>query len=264
MSYFYIHYLLGLMIPLYGFIILLLKKEKLFSHSEPQLAQRILGLMVVVASFFVYFLVSPFFPNVVFYGLANYLVYIIGLLLVFFEIYALREAFSPLFLVAASVSSSYVSGLAESLFSRFIPQFVSFITVILRAIGIAATQLSSNPDMIVLNTSNGSIQLWFVWACVGFISTYIFSIILVILLAEESSNIKTKVIWAIIGVFGTFTVNIIRIVTLLAGFHSFGYEYGLTIHSYIGYILFITWSLIFLFLFSKRSIILQKMRLRAP
>jgi len=72
------------------------------------------------------------------------------------------------------------------------------------------------------------------------------------------------VVWAIIGVFGTFTVNIIRIVTLLAGFHSFGYEYGLTIHSYIGYILFITWSLIFLFLFSKRNIILQKMRLRAP
>jgi exosortase/archaeosortase family protein len=149
--------------------------------------------------------------------------------------------------------------LAASLFTPYIPHFTSFIATILRVIGMSATK--SNPNTIVLHTANGQIQLLFVWACVGFISMYIFSIILVFLLFEEPSSVKTKVIWAIIGVLGTFVVNIIRIVTLVAGFYFYGYQYGETIHSYIGYILFVTWSLIFLYLFSKRNTILQKIRM---
>jgi len=259
-SYFYVAYLLGLMIPLYGFILLLLKKHKLFSRPEPPVVQKLFGLVVIFASFFVYFFISPFIPEAVFYGFGNYFVYIIGLFLVFFEIRALKEAFSPLFLVGAFVSSSVISSWAGSLFTPYIPHFTLFIVNILRATGMAVTQSLSYPNVVVLHTANGPLSLMFVWACVGFISMYIFSIILVVVLSEEPSNIKTKIIWSIIGVLGIFALNILRIVTLIAGYYFYGYETGQIIHSYIGYILFVTWSLIFLYLFSKRNVISQKMR----
>ena len=261
LSYSYAEFPLGLMIPLYGFILLLLKKHKLFPRPEPPVVQKLFGLVVVFASFFVYFIVSPFFPEAGFYGFANYFVYIIGLFLVFFEIHALKEAFSPLFLIGAFVSSSVISNWAGSLFKPYIPHFTLFVVNILKATGMAVTQSMSNPNMIVLHTSKGLVSLVFVWACVGFISTYIFSIILVVILSEEPSNIKTKIIWSIIGVLGIFALNILRIVTLFAGYYFYGYEYGQIVHSYIGYILFILWSLIFLYLFSKRNTISLKIRL---
>lgn len=264
LSLYYAHvhteFLLGLMIPLYGFLILLLKKHKLFSHPEPHVVQKLFGLVVVFASFFVYFIVSPFFPQAGFYGFANYFVYLIGLFLLFFEIRAFKEAFSPLFLIVASISSATVSDLAGTLFQPYIPNFTSFITNILRATGMAVTQSSSYPNVIRMHTAKGPVSLVFVWACVGFISMYIFSIILVVILSETPGNIKTKIIWSIIGVLGILALNILRIIALSAGYYFYGYEYGETIHSYIGYILFITWSLIFLYLFSKRNTILQKIR----
>jgi len=89
---------------------------------------------------------------------------------------------------------------------------------------------------------------------------YIFSIILVVIMSEDPSSTKTKVIWSIIGMLGTFFIGIIRLVTIFVGFYFYGYEQGQIIHSYIGYILFILWSLIFLYLFSKRNTISQKIR----
>lgn len=260
MSYFYAQSPLGLVIPLYGFILLVLKKHKLFSHPKAGTIQTLFGLIVVFASFFAYFIVSPFLPNAMFYGFANYSLYIIGLFLIFFQVQALREAFSPLFLIVAFVTSSFVSDLAKSLFSPFIPQFTSFIASILKTLGIAATYSPSSPNIIVLNTTRGSIPLMIVWACVGFISIYIFSIILILIMSEVPSSTKTKVIWSIVGLLGTFFFGIIRVVTIFLGFYFYQYKYGETIHSIIGYILFITWSVIFLYMFSKRNSISQKMR----
>jgi len=261
MSYSYIRSPLGLVIPLYGLILLVLKKDKLFSHPEAHAVQKLFGLLVVFVSFFVYFVVSPFFPTAVFYGFANYFVYLIGLFLVFFEIQALKEAFSPLFLIVAFVSNSYISDLAESFFTPYLPHFTSFIAAVLRAIGIAATLSLSNPNVIVLHTSNGPISLMNAWACVGFTSMYVFSIILVVILSEDPSDAKTKVRWSIIGVLGIFFVNIIRVVTVFVGYYFYGYELGGRLHSSMGYVLFIAWTVIFLYLFSKRNVISQKIRI---
>lgn len=250
----------GLVIPLYGFIILVLKKHRLFSYPKAGVFQKLFGLIVVFASFFAYFIVSPFFPNATFYGFANYSLYIIGLFLVFFQIRALKEAFTPLFLVLAFLTGSFVSDMAKSFFSPFIPHLTSFIANILSMLGIAVTYSPSKPNLIVLNTMMGSIPLMIGWACVGFTSMYIFSIILVVIMSEDPSSTKTKVIWSIIGVLGTFFIGIIRLVTIFVGFYFYGYEYGEIVHSFIGYILFITWSVIFLYLFSKRNTILQKIR----
>lgn len=255
----YATYLFGVMIPLYGYVLLILKKDKVFSYQRAGTIQKLFGLLVVFASFFVYYIVSPFIPTAAFYGFANYTVYVVGLFLVFFEIHALKEAFSPLFLVLAFVTSSIVSNFAGLLFTPFIPQFTSFNASILKAIGVSATYSTSSSNSITVNTVNGPVQLSIIWACVGFATMYIFSIILVVVMAEVPSNLKTKVIWAVIGLIGTFFINLLRLIAVLVGY-SYGYETGDMIHPYIGYILFLTWSAIFLYAFSKRSFFSQKIR----
>ncbi len=260
MFYFYAQSPFGLMIPLYGFILLVLKKHKLFSQPTPGAIQKLFGLILVLASFLAYYIVSPFFHKAVFYGFGNYFFYTSGLFLIFFQIRALKEAFSPLFLTVAFVAGSSVSDFAESLFSPFIPQLTSFIASILNTLGIAATYSLSRPNIIVLNTMKGSLPLSIDWACVGFAGMYIFSIILVLIMLEDPSSAKTRVIGAIIGVLGTFFIGMIRLITIFVGFHFYGYGYGQAIHSFIGYILFITWTVIFFYLFSKRNTISQKIR----
>lgn len=257
MSYFYIESPYGLAIPLYVFIILVLKKHKLFSGPEAGTMQKAFGLMVVLASFFVYFVVSPFFPNATFYGFANYSLYIVGLFLLFFKVKVLKEALSPLFLVGALFVGSFFSDLAKSYFEPYLPHFTSFIASLLRAIGIAATQSPSNPNVIVLDALKGPISLVIIWGCIGFISMFVFSVILIVIMLEDPSNTKTKVIWSFLGMLGTFFVNIIRLVTIFVGFYFYGYEYD-AVHLYIGYVLFITWSVIFFYLFSKRNVFSEK------
>lgn len=256
----YFQYPLGLMIPIYAYIILLLKKNKLFSHPKAGIFQKVFGLTVVIISFFAYFIVSPFFPQAALYGFANYFLYTVGLFLVFFQIRALKEAFSPLFLVVAFLTSSIASDLAKSVFSPFIPQLASFTASILSFLGIAVTYSALAPNVIVLNTTSGSIPLMIDWACVGFATVYIFSIILVVIIAEEPSSTKTKVIWSTIGVLGAFSIAMIRLTAIFAGFYFFGSKCGQMIHRYAGYVLLIIWTIIFLYAFSKRNIILQKMR----
>lgn len=260
MSYFYITYPFGLMIPVYGFVILVLKKPKLFAYQKAGKIQKLLGLAMIFTSFFAYFFVSPFIPNAAFYGFGNYILYLIGLFFVFFEIRALREAFSPLFLILAFVTSSFVADFAELLFSPFLSQFTSFLVSTLKAVGLSATYSSSNSNIITLYTMRGPIRLSIVWACVGFASMYIFSIILVVVMSEDPSDTKTKVIWASIGVLGTFFINIFRLIVVFVGY-SYGYEYGELVHPYAGYVLFIAWSAIFLCTFSKRNVISQKIKM---
>lgn len=259
MSYFLTQSPYGLAIPLYGFILLLLKKHKLFSHRDPGAIQKAFGLVMVLASFFVYFAVAPFFPTALFYGSANFSLYIIGLFLMFFEVRALKESFSTLFLVIAPFIGSSISDLAKSYFKPHLPEFTSFIASLLRAIGMNITQ-SLNPNVISFYTLNGRISLMIIWGCVGFTSMFIFSIILILLMSEDPSSVKTKVVWSIIGVLGTFLVNIIRLLAIFIGFYFYGYQF-FEVHLYLGYILFISWSVIFLFLFSKRNVISQKIRM---
>lgn len=257
-SYFYSQSPAGMAIPLYGFIILILKKSKLFSRKKASRTQKVFGLIVVFASFFIHYVASPFFPNTGFYGFANYSLYIVGLFLLFFEINALKEAFTPLFLVVAFFTSSFVSDLAKSYFTPYLPHFTSLIASVLRAIGLVT--MHSSPNVIVLYTRNGPIPLMFVWGCIGFISMYVFSTILIVIMSEDPSSTKTKVIWAILGVLGIFFVNIIRILTIFVGFYFYGYAFD-QVHLYIGYVLFITWSIIYLYLFSKRDVASQKIRM---
>jgi len=241
-------------IVLYGLILLYLKKPYLSSHSEPKTIQRNMGFIVIASSFFLYYALVPYIPDVAYYGSANYTTYIVGLLLTFFNLPALKEAFSPLFLIVASSSISFMSTWLATYFSSYIPYYVRFLELIFRTLGVNVT--ARYPNIISFHTISGNIDVPVAWECVGAYSALIFSVILLVLMSEEQAEIKTKISWSVVGIVGTFIVNIIRILLILLAYRDYGYELAWTIHNYIGgYVLFFAWLLFFFYMFSKRQVI---------
>lgn len=253
--YYHVEWPFPAVIPIYGFLLLLIKKNNLSLCNEPGSIQKAFGLIVMLGSFFVYYALVPFFPFMAFYGPANYVVYIFGLFLAFFYIHALREAFTPIFLIVAATSSSFISEWLKPYFTPFIPHYASLIATLLRTVGIEVTTYGPR---IVLYTLKGPLYLLFVWECVGVASILIFSIILVITLFEDSASLKTKLVWAFVGIIGTFILNIVRVTIIFLTDYFYGFEVGGQVHYAIGYALFIAWLTIFFYIFSKRQNISQK------
>lgn len=256
--YYQVEWPFAAVIPTYGFILLLLKKHNLSLRHEAGNIQRILGLLVILSSFFVYYALVPFFTSPSFYGSANYVVYIFGLFLTFYDVSVLKEAFTPIFLIVAATSSSFVSNWLKPYLNPYLPHYVSLIAAILKTLGI---NMTTSGQKFVLYTLKGSVSTWFIWACVGAASMLIFSTILVITLFEEPASPKTKLVWAVIGLVGTFILNIIRVTIIFLTGYLYGFELGGKVHYVIGYALFITWLAFFFYTFSKRQVISEKFQL---
>lgn len=240
-------------IPFYSFILLLLKKPKLFSQKEANGSQMLFGLLMIFVSFFLYFAFVPIFPDAALYGVGNYAVYILGLFLAFFNIRALREAFTPLLLIVATTSTSIVSGLVEPFLTPYIPNMASLVVAIVRSLGVRADLTFWRYPIITMYTPKGPMAVSFIWGCVGFTSVMLFSIILVIVLFEESCSLRTKVLWSIAGLVGVFFLNIVRVVMILLADYFYGYDLGAHVHYFVGYVIFITWISVFFFAFFTKQ-----------
>lgn len=247
------------LVPLYGFLLLLLKKDKMSAFSDSGRVFRFMGLMLMLASFFVYYVVALFYPQAQFYGVPNYIVYLVGLFLAFFQISALRESFTTVFLVVAAVSTSYIGEWIELYMDPFIPYFVQIIAFILRTLGIPARLVTQ--DTFVLQTLTGRIQyLYVVPKCIGIYSFLTFAIIIVVTMIEDTSSLRTRLVWSVAGIVGAFIVNIIRVSLIFGGIYYFGFEIWSVTHSTVGYALFILWLTVFFLIFSMRRAILSKLQ----
>jgi len=243
--------------PAYGFIILTSKKDNLFSRNKADNVQKIIGVAIALGSFFFYYSLVSLFPRASFYNIANYATFILGLFLAFFEISALKEALSSLFLILAATLNSFLFAWLEPLLSPYINHFISLMAIILKALGMSVT--TQYPDIITIHTPSGSIPNVFTWGCVAG-SSIVFSIILVVFLLEETTQPRTKLLWAIIGICGTLIANIMRIVIIFLSYQSYGFEAGREVHWYLGYALFITWLALFFYMFTKREAILRQIK----
>lgn len=254
--YYHTTWAFTIVIPIYGFILLLIKKQKLMLYDSAKPIPEILGVLVMIGSFFIYYALVPFYPSTSFYTSANYAVYLLGLCLAFFELSTFKETFSSIFLIVAATSSSFISDWLEPHLSPYITlQLAHVVQGILNAFGIQATvhSTSYSPTISIPTIHGGTITTVFNWNCVGVSSVLIFSIILVILLIEEPSNLKSKMVWSTIGISGVLTLNVLRVVIIFIADRFYGAEVGGTIHYFIGYAIFISWLAIFLYLYSKKT-----------
>lgn len=252
----------NLVIAFYGFVFLLLKSQKLRSARDAKLSQRILGLVVMVSSFFIHYALILVIPTAGLYGAANYIIFLVGLFLVFFETSALQEAFTPLFLIAAATSSYFAAAWLKPYVSPYLDDIAYLIVNILRPLGVNASFYNSgNAPIIGFTSLSGNLVLTsFVYECVGVFSALVFSIILVIVLFEDPSGWKVKLLAAFIGVSGTFALNVIRVTIIMLTDYFYGAEAGATIHYIIGYALFSAWLIFFLYIYSKRKTIQMKIQ----
>jgi exosortase/archaeosortase family protein len=244
-------------IPFYGFLLLLLKSQKLEALKEASLTQKILGAIVIVGSFFAYYAVVFVYPETAFYGPANYAVYLLGLFLLFFEFSTLKEAFAPLFLIVAATSSAFMAEWLKPFISPFSNDVALIIVSILRAIGVSASIYYVGDIPVVTFTSllGKTVSGAFVYECIGVYSALVFSIILIVVLFEDFGSMKGKIAFSIIGLLGTFALNILRVTIIFLADYFYGVEVGGTIHYTIGYALFSVWLACFFLIYSKRQVL---------
>lgn len=245
------------LIPLYAFLLLLIKKDKLSVFTEANRVYQIMGLTLMLASFFVYYAVAFFYPHPQFYGIANYTVYVVGLFLAFFQVSALKESLSILFLVVGATSSGVVGKWMEFYLEPAVPYFVQIMGFILGVLGIPAELV--NPTTFAVRMPTGKrLPLGFEAGCMGIYSFLTFAIVIVVTMMEDPSTLRTKLLWSVGGIIGTFFVNIIRVSLIVVVIYHFGYEGWAKIHTPIGYVLFVAWLAFFFLIFSKRQTILSK------
>jgi len=247
-------------VAFYGFILLLLKSEKLRSLKRPRNLQILFGLIIITGSFFVYYALILVIPRAAFYSAANYIVFLSGLFLVFFDLSALKQAFTPLFFIAAATSSSLIAEWLKPFFSPFLDEITHLLVNILRVLGINATSyLSYGVPLVEFTSLSGNIiRASFVYECMGVFSALVFSIIIAIVVLEDTSDWKVKLTASVVGVLGTFALNIVRVTTIFLTDYFYGAEAGATVHYIIGYGLFSVWLALFLYLYSKRRTIQMK------
>jgi len=248
--------LFAVTIALYGFLLLLIKKDKLSVFSESGRLCRFMGLILMLASLFVYYAVALFYPQAQFYGVANYTVYLVGLFLAFFQVSALKESFTTLFLIVAVIASAFVGEWMEFYLESSVPFFVQIMAFVLMVLGIPATL--HNPTTFVLKTQGGqTLPLGVEAGCIGIHSFLTFAIIIVVTMMEDTSSLRTKVLWSVAGIIGTFFVNIVRVSLIFVVIYFYGYRGWGAIHTPIGYVLFLLWLAFFFLIFSKRQTILS-------
>lgn len=245
---------------MFGFLLLLLKRNNLLNYNEPTGFQRNLGLVLVVISSIIYYILVQIFPNIGFYGAITYIAFVVGLCLTFFSLSALREALTPIFITTAAASISYVSSWLELVFSPYIiPLFTSVVGIVSNSVGVSVTV--RYPGSITLHALRGTIPLQVIWGCVGVYGALVFSILLVVILLEEPASLKAKIPWAFIGLIGVLVLNVIRVVIVLTIAYYYDFNVAeLAVHPYLGYALFLTWLLLFLSMFSKRQTILRQVK----
>lgn len=256
--YAYYGNVLGILTPLFGFLLLYFKKEAFSQIAVPGGLQRAVGSAILISSFFTYYVLFPFFPMVGFYGISNYVVYLLGLLLIFFDVSALKKSFTPFFLMVTAALSGLIFRWLELQLNPYVPYFVRVFSFLLSAVGLTVEVL--NPYVILVHTSERAVPMAFEGGCIGVYSLLIFSIILVAIMIETSSSNRTKLLWSIAGLVGIFIVNILRLFIVLLSISFYGYDIGQQVHKVIGYILFLSWTGIFFYMFSKRQTIRLKMQ----
>jgi exosortase/archaeosortase family protein len=259
-----------LVITFYGLGFLLLKSEKLNSAGKSGGLQMLLGIIIVVGSFFTYYALVLVFPSAGFYGAANYTIFLLGLFLVFFDLPTLKEAFTPLFFIAAATSSSFIAAALAPYLSPYLDDVAILIVSILRTLGINANLYDPNlfgyniPIIGFTTLSGQQLLTSFAYECMGIFSAIVFSIILVIVLLEDPSSWKTRLLASAIGVSVTFALNIFRVIIIYVTDYFYGAEVGANVHYVIGYALFSTWLALFLYIYSKRQAIMTKILPHRP
>lgn len=105
---------------------------------------------------------------------------------------------------------------------------------------------SANNNLVTLHSRQGNIYYLLVDApCTGIKGMLAYGSLAILMILDVKTTFKRKALWAFIGMIGTFFVNILRLFSIFLSAYLLEIETALTLHTYLGYSLFIAWVFLF-------------------
>jgi len=105
---------------------------------------------------------------------------------------------------------------------------------------------SSNSNIVTLYSRQGNLHHLLVDApCTGIKGMLSYGSLAILMILDIKATYRRKLLWTAIGTIGTFIINIIRLLSIFLAAYFLEIDAALTIHTYLGYSLFIVWVLIF-------------------
>lgn len=104
---------------------------------------------------------------------------------------------------------------------------------------------SANGNLVTIQAKEGIFSLVIDAPCTGIKGMLAYGSLAILMILDIKTAYKRKALCTAIGIIGTFLVNLLRLLTILLACYFFGIEAALTVHTYLGYGLFIIWVFLF-------------------
>jgi len=176
-----------------------------------------------------------------FFGLIDMFVAFVSVCIIFYGLRGLRNFILPTaYLAVLIVGYQLEFAITEVGFLQtFLANLIGFL---LNILGISATVNGIN---ITIHAPEGPISLGISADCTGLKSMLAYGSLAILMILDVKAPIRKKILWATVGLIGTFFVNILRLLSIFLAVHFLGFEAGYSIHTYLGYTLFIAWVFVF-------------------
>jgi exosortase/archaeosortase family protein len=175
-------------------------------------------------------------------GLFDMLIAFVAVCIAFYGFKGLKQFILP----AAYLSILIVGYQLESAITQvaFLENFLAHLMAsILNVFGIRA---SANNNLVALYSRQGNLYYLLVDApCTGIKGMLAYGSLAILMILDTKSTYKSKLLWTALGIIGTFVVNILRLLSIFLAAYLLELDTAMSIHTYLGYSLFIVWVLIY-------------------
>jgi len=165
----------------------------------------------------------------------------VGLWLAFFGAGSLRFfAFPTIYLVVLIVGYWLEFSIAEVKVLE--DSLARFMSSVMAVFGIPS---SAHGNLVTLDTPRGSQALAIDAPCIGIKGMLAYGSLAVLTILDAKASLRRKALTTGIGLLGTVFTNLLRLMGIFLAVYFLGMDFGLLIHTYLGYGLFIVWIFIF-------------------
>ncbi len=184
------------------------------------------------------------------FGMLDMLVVVVGLIIAFFGLKAVRQHFLlPTVYLAVLVSVYRLEDTLPQM--QILQNFLAQVMVaVLNPLGIRATLWQSSRDVVTVWGRPGvpgpnPFSLWIEQGCTGVKGMFAYGALAILMVLDVPAPLRKKLAVTLVGLAGTFFINIGRLLTIFLAAYAWGVDAGLTVHSYLGYGIFIVWILVY-------------------
>lgn len=174
------------------------------------------------------------------FGMADILITFVSLYIVFFGIRATKFFLPPSLYMVILIGGYQI----EFIFPEIKALEVWLANIMSGVMNLVGAEINTIGNIVTIYGSE-VYALRIDGPCTGIKGITAYGALAAMLVIDAKSSINRRVIAVAIGFAGTFLVNLIRLAVIFLSSYFISVDIALTIHTYLGYTLFITWVIIF-------------------